>query len=216
MDDSESPKIDDQVYLDHRKSLEQLANDQLKTFDRSILTLSGGALGLSLTFLDNLIGPGTPRHPYMLGTAWAAYVVAIICNVLSYHTSWFDMQRELKKWDDCYTTGTGYRCGGNRFRTLTLVLNYASLGGFIVGTVLLIWFCCLNFLAGGNPASAAEAKTMIETQQQRSDADFGKTGAISNPPPLPSGAKAVAIKPGIPGGGVPSPSPPPPQPPVKR
>lgn len=48
------------IRSEYRRMLLDLEQESIASFDRTVLYLSGGALGLSMTFLQNIIGGYIP------------------------------------------------------------------------------------------------------------------------------------------------------------
>lgn len=78
-------------YLQERRLLIDLKTDSERTLDRTILTLSGGALALSITFV-NQIAP----QPILVGlllAAWLFFTLSLLLTLLSF---WFS-QRAIER-----------------------------------------------------------------------------------------------------------------------
>lgn len=79
-DQAEFGPMEDRVYdayQDHRNRLLDGEQKLGESYDQYLLTLSGGAIGLSLAFLHDLVTPGAVRFAWMLATAWTLLVVTI-------------------------------------------------------------------------------------------------------------------------------------------
>src|SRR5690606_37526801 len=150
MSDSEDAQleIDTQAFLDHRKRLDELRISQVTTFDKSILTLSTGAIGLSLLILLWIVGRQPAVEMWAIGAAWLLLLLAIVAHLVSYQTSYEDVSREIVKLDRDIEAGRRLSQDGNIFRTLTLFLNRGALLCFAVGTTLLFWFAYSNAIGG--------------------------------------------------------------------
>lgn len=48
-----------------------------ESYDKLIITLSGGSLALSITFLKDIIGSNEINHSYLLLIAWALFVLSL-------------------------------------------------------------------------------------------------------------------------------------------
>ena len=136
--------FDDSVYRDYRRSLVDLGNDQLKTFDRAILGLSSGAFGLSMVFLKDIAGGGQAQARWFLMAAWGGYLIAIVVNVWSYYLSWEDSQTEIVKLDECYRNQKPMPPGDNKWKLMTLHANKSALTSFVCATVALAIFAFSN------------------------------------------------------------------------
>jgi len=122
----------------YRAHLYQLEQKAQESFDKSVLSLSGGALGVSFAFTESFVG----RPPYsmqiLLALAWIAWAASIVAVLTSFFTSTIALRKELAR-------GLPAADGrGNRFDTITGVLNV--IGGllFPTGVVLLAVFVLKN------------------------------------------------------------------------
>lgn len=65
---------------DMRQYREGLVETQRKlneSYDKLIITLSGGSLALSITFLKDIIGSSEINHPLLLLIAWGLFVLSL-------------------------------------------------------------------------------------------------------------------------------------------
>lgn len=79
------PALDQPTYTAERAANLAAAREQRKFFDSSLISLSGGALGLSLTFIHALTS--RPVVPYLLYVGGACLVACIVAVLLSLHAS---------------------------------------------------------------------------------------------------------------------------------
>lgn len=107
------------------------------------MSLSSGAFGLSLLFIDKLGG----EYHYArraLVMAWVCFLIAMLSNLISYHTSAAAARSEVAKVDECLRTASEYSVPANRYRTFTHILNLAALLLFTVGASALAYFAFAN------------------------------------------------------------------------
>lgn len=139
-------RIEYLVYREHRKYLIDSAYEQIKSFDKAVLTLSSGALGLSMIFLKDIVDIKLMQFKYLLYVSWLLYIGAIAANLISYKLSLHDFQREIGKIDRSQLNGQPYQTGKNPFRWLTQFANYGALVLFSVATGSLVTFAIYNLL----------------------------------------------------------------------
>jgi hypothetical protein len=138
-------------YRRHCVTAEQKAQED---FDKSVLTLSGGGLGISFAFIKDLLGPGPIVHPGLLFTAWVAWGISIISTLASFFFSQIALRTAIRQVDD----GTiGGQYPGRAYARVTVGLN--ALGGimFLVGVGFIVWFVALN-LGGLHGAQASPGR----------------------------------------------------------
>jgi hypothetical protein len=102
-------------------------------FDRAVMTLAGGALGISLAFVRD-VAP-TPRHKWLMGVSWLFFVLSLLLSLLSFLTSERAVVSMVEKMDSAAEIERGKS---------TDYLNWSSAAALIVGAVLLVLFAWLN------------------------------------------------------------------------
>lgn len=127
---------------DYRAQLVALEQQSQSTFDRTLLTLSGGALGVSLAFVKDLLGGAAPARGQLLMGAWVSWICSLGLVLCSHYFSVLATRTAIKQVD----AGKIYEhAPGKGFGTVTDWLN--ALGGlaFIGGLVLIALFANANF-----------------------------------------------------------------------
>lgn len=138
-------QIDYNTYLSFRQSLDAAELEVSGRYDKWILTLSGGALGLSITFLEKIATAPPKWSFWILGVAWVFYVISLMSALLSFLTSQSairDIRNQIdNNWDEQNKRLVNQK---QIFKTLTNVLNWGSMALFVFGTVLLCVFSLIN------------------------------------------------------------------------
>lgn len=141
------PRKFDQAYLDERRLLVEGEVQVAARFDKSILTLSGGALLLSMTFVKDIVS-GSPKDTWALIVAWILLGTAIAVMLISLLTS----QRAYQRQRDILDKQFGGSSGGdecNCWGCTTKWLNRVSIAFFLVAIAFLGYFTIVNM---GNPS----------------------------------------------------------------
>lgn len=120
----------------YRHDLLSIQKEQIISYDKAILSLSGGALGITIAFSDKFGGSTIPTVTWALLAAWAAFSIAIAFNVLSYLFSSYDMEVEIEKVRQSIIMGGEELASGNRWRRATQCVNILALVAFIGGVGL--------------------------------------------------------------------------------
>lgn len=136
--------MDRETYLEHRKSLVELGVAQIASYDKTLLLLSTGALGASALFVDTFVGDDAMRSQSLLAAAWALFAATMLANLLSYLSSWYDMDIERRELDTRYEAQDFTRAHKNFARLTTQVLNVSAFLTFSVAIILLLIFCFTN------------------------------------------------------------------------
>jgi len=130
------------VYLDERKRNIESKAKQSENFDKYILTLSAGALGLSLTFI-NQFDKLTNCNTKPLEISWVSFALSIVFTLLSFKVSHYTFSKLIELLDSNYKDNKRERLPKS-YNLITEFLNYSSLLAFIVGVIYLIIFTLTN------------------------------------------------------------------------
>ncbi len=127
-----------QTYRQHLVLAEQKAQE---IYDKTLLSLSGGALGISFAFVDKFLGGDVVNDPNCLVSAWFCWGLSVAV-VLASH---FFSQRALRKAIGQVDANEIYiRTPGGVLSWITDICN--TFGGvlFIAGLVMMILFVSAN------------------------------------------------------------------------
>lgn len=127
-----------QRYREHCVSAGQKVQED---YDKAVLTLSGGALGVSFAFIKDVIGPGAITHPRLLLGAWIVWGMSVVITLASY---WFS-GRALRKAINQIDAGNIHgKVPGGAYAGITESLN--AVGGllFVTGVILMVFFVSAN------------------------------------------------------------------------
>lgn len=91
----------EQFINEYRKQLLALEQKSTESFDKAVLTLSGGALGLSIAFLRSFVAPALTVKTSLLLGAWICWGVSLIFTLSSFWLSAQAMRKAVQQLDDC-------------------------------------------------------------------------------------------------------------------
>jgi hypothetical protein len=130
------PALDPELrsYRQHCVDAGQKAQD---SYDRAILSLAGGALGVSLVFLKDVVGAKPVVSRDVLVGAWAFWTLSILFILGSFITSQRALGTAVKQID---AGKIRTEVPGRVFSFLTVVLNSAAGISFVLGVVFMLWF----------------------------------------------------------------------------
>lgn len=111
------------------------------TFDRTVLTLSGGALGVSFAFVEQFTGMGLTVCKQLLLASWVSWTASLAFMLLSHYCSTFAMRKAIAQ-VDCGTLSK--HLPGGVWETATKCLNSLGAITFFVGVVLIMAFAFIN------------------------------------------------------------------------
>ena|SRR6266498_2762541 len=134
------PDSADQI-SDYRRGLQTLEQQMQSEYDKAILALSGGALGVSMAFLkDVVIKQGVHGGCFLL-LAWICWGLSVTCTLFSYYTSAQALRKAVQQTDE----KTIYLTWANgRFNHFTKWLSRIAGLLFMLGIVFIVFFVAHN------------------------------------------------------------------------
>lgn len=125
----------------YRSTLVALESQMQSAYDKAVMTLSGGALAVSMTFVKDIADKAALRNTGCLLTAWIMWGLSVAVTLASFYTSSLALRKAIRQTDekDIYTQAVGGVC--NR---ATAVLNPLAGFLFFLGVVAIVVF------VGGN------------------------------------------------------------------
>jgi hypothetical protein len=165
-----------EAYLARRNSLNDFAFKTSERYDQWVLTLSGGALAISLTFLEKIAPEPARCTLILLGLSWLAYIGAVLVGFSAIHCSRHALYRELEIGDEVYAqfrkTSTQEEPEGdqlpeqeNRVTKTLNHLNTASVACVVAGTLFMCFFALVN-ISIAKPKKGIPATQQITVQVQ--------------------------------------------------
>ena len=121
----------------YRKLLQELEIKAQEQYDKTVLMLSGGALGVSFTFLKDIISIDKAISTGYLIVAWSCWGISCACVLYSFYSSRKAMRKAIQYLDDSIESK-------NISDSLTNFLNFLAGFLFIIGLISMITFAYLN------------------------------------------------------------------------
>jgi hypothetical protein len=90
------PRQDDARLQDLIKDVSGADAKNSENFDKAILTLSSGALTLSLAFTKDIVSPATAEYNFLLYASWVLFMLALAVNVAGFMRA-FSNARKLRR-----------------------------------------------------------------------------------------------------------------------
>ena len=149
MNQSNSDKKDlERIYLEERKSLIEFKFEESRLFDKAILTLAAGALGLSLTFVRQIAPEPDSWTKPILAASWGSFSLSLLCTLISFLTSQYACSKQIEILEEEYLKADDSPKKKPKLRNLwgayTRKLNWVSIALFIIGAILLSIFGFAN------------------------------------------------------------------------
>lgn len=136
---SAADRAADDEYRQWLVQAEQKAQDD---YDKTVLTLSGGALAISFAFVKDIIGDKPIEQSWLLIGAWIAWAASTMVMLTSYYVSRLALRKAIEQCDDrsieeCETPG-------GIFTLILRKLNVAGAILFFGGVCLMAAFVNVN------------------------------------------------------------------------
>ena len=122
----------------YRRMLLELTQKSQDSYDRLVIYLSVGAMGLSFTVVDSLIGGRPARELWALGGAWTMWTISVSAMLFSHLLSVQVLQEETRQFDKRQASTRGWR------DIAVDVLNRVGGLAFVMGAGLAGWFLYYN------------------------------------------------------------------------
>ena len=135
-------------YQEYIKERQLLFNAKLKgsqSLDKALLTLSAGALALSLTFINQIAPHPQPATLKFIIVAWSCFGLSILSTLLSFWTSQKACDKQIKILEATFLGQGDRKKLANKYSCATAILNLFSVLLFIGGIVSFAIFSAINF-----------------------------------------------------------------------
>ena len=125
----------------YREQINLADQESIRSFDKSLITLSAGALGLSLTFVKEIVGPANVESTQTLVIAWICWIASLAMTLFSFYCSHLALRKTMEQIDN----GTiNSQSPGGRWTVITNGLNALSGVAFLGGVVFIVIFVSIN------------------------------------------------------------------------
>jgi len=125
-----------QELLSHRAGYVHSAGSQSDSFDKNLLLLSGGALGLSAVLLDSTRWLPT----WHLLLSWVAFSISICLVLVSFKVSEKQFDADIASIDTALKDGVEVAFEKSNWSKKLVWINAASGFCFLIGAILFLWF----------------------------------------------------------------------------
>ena len=132
--------MDEQLeeYRQHLVLAEQKSQD---AYDKTVLSLSGGALGISFVFLDKFLAGQQVTNTAYLVSAWTCWGVSVAVILASHFFSQRALRHAIKQVD---ANQIYIRKPGGIFSVITDICNCAGGLLFVIGVAFMVLFVSHN------------------------------------------------------------------------
>ncbi len=125
-------------YQSYRDLLQELSVKSQEQYDKTVITLSTGALGLSFAFIKDVVDIKSANSINFLTESWICFTLSVLSVLLSFLASKYALDQAIIAEDN------NEEIKINRADLITTILNWLSSAFFIIGLVFIIVFVKLN------------------------------------------------------------------------
>lgn len=118
-----------------------------ESFDKAVMTLSGGALGVSFIFLKDVVGDGPVQSHYLLLISWILWGLSVTCTLASFYCSHLSLRIAIRQVDE---GRIHQKPAGGVFARITEVLNCGGAILFFAGVCFIAAFAHSNLQTRGD------------------------------------------------------------------
>lgn len=128
-------------YLEERKRLYDKEWESYRDFDKTLITVSSGAIALSVTFVANFT---LPVLQIFIFVSWVFWLLTIVMEIFSFQVSATALRRESEilaaQYRDLLSENEE-----NKFIGYAGKLNFLAFASFMTGAYFFLAFIILNF-----------------------------------------------------------------------
>ena len=124
--------------LEYWNKLFEAYKESSSQFDKNILYISSGALGLSISFITDIVKLPVASYKWILGSSWIILTIVILFSLLSHYFSMKAINFRMQ-----YLQSNEDNKSENLNNKVTL-LNLLMLIGLPIGIIGLVTFIILN------------------------------------------------------------------------
>lgn len=131
----------DQDHTSYRNMLIETEQRISEQFDKTILTIAGGALAISLAFIKDVIGNGVMQAGWLLIISWASLTICLVLILVSFYSSLLAYRKAQDQVDNKTIKN---ETPGGHFSKIVSISNAAGILLLCVGLVTLFIFAYEN------------------------------------------------------------------------
>ena len=184
-EDGSDTNLEYKQYLDEREGLENARFRVAESFDKAILTLSGGALALSMTFVTDIAS--NPTRKGCLVLAWVFFGMSLVVLLLNMYFCQIAYEKEREKLDAEQDKKAGLDINEeenddnrNIWGTITRIGNCTALALFAIGVIVLSVFIYTNMKISGETNEPKTSKTQTASTTTKTTSRTINSGSVEN------------------------------------
>jgi hypothetical protein len=134
------------LHSEHCKLAQEAIRSSSDEYDKNLLKLSTLFLGLSLTFMKDIVHVDKLTHIYSLYFSWCLFGLTVLAVIVSFQLSVQANIGHLAVLDDYYLEGNLTALNrSNKWNTAVIIVNLSAGVFFILGIASSVYFVIFNF-----------------------------------------------------------------------
>ncbi len=139
----DSYEIPHESLMQYRSEIINAKRKTQEDFDKTLLTLSSGAFGLSLIFIKDILDINKAINLTLLYVSWKLWIISLISLLLGYRNGILAHKKVLTLIDNSEINKL-YKNGGEPYTTRIEIFNIIGMWTFLIGLILITCFVTLN------------------------------------------------------------------------
>ena len=131
-----------------REERDKTACEISERYDKWILTLSAGALAVSLTFLEKIAPSPEINTLFLIGWAWAFLILSLIAGILAILVSQYAIQKQIEEIDKKIEELSNDDLTNNANNSNNVLISFChifTIGSAICFVLGIIFLCCFAY-----------------------------------------------------------------------
>jgi hypothetical protein len=134
------------MHSEHCNLAREAIRSSSDEYDKNLLKLSTVFLGLSLTFMKDIVHVDKLTHIYSLYTSWCLFALTILAVIVSFQLSLQANVKHLATLDEYYLNeNLSALSRSNKWNTAVIIANLSAGTFFILGIASSVYFVIFNF-----------------------------------------------------------------------
>lgn len=167
----------DEKQQQHRNLLAVTDQKSQEAYDKTVLYLSAGGIGVSLAFVRDLVGCRPIHHPCFLFGAWAFWGLSLTMTLVSMYTSHLAMRLDIRRLDK------GEKIDSNAYDSMTTATNVSAGVLFVLGLLAIGLFAASALLQEGQMEKPGTTTVVEPSRTGLAEPDFKRGLNRPIPPP---------------------------------
>jgi hypothetical protein len=192
-DDNEKLMLFFERYVAQREKLHDAVMESSGRYGKAILTLSGGSIALTVTFIEKIAAEPSPESIKFIILSWSMFLISLVSHLFSLKNSNKASTQQIIILDDQYkklVNATSYAEGfknweepSNKYSKRTRLFSDVSIISLILGIVFVFIFSAVNLYEKGNCMSE-NSKSNYPCREKSTEISRNNENKNSSRPPI--------------------------------